>query len=758
VVGITPSREGPFDLTVRTVDRAGNQSANPATMHFFAGGGSTPVGYWRLDGTTGETGAPELTGKHNGTLTGSAGWTTGRVGDALQLNGTSAFVATGGGASVDTLKSFTISAWAKLDKIGGYPSIVSEDSSRTAGFQLQATPDAHWALAMFQADVDGGGTSNDRVVSTAAAQVGVWTHVVGEYDAGRHQVRIYVNGVLSGTLAHTSSWSATGGLTIGRSMWKGVASDYFPGAIDEVKVYDRMLSDADNAGDNGRALFSEAHALAVGPVSEEGFWPLDDGTGTAATDVSGNYRTGKLGSSVSWAAGTVGTGSAAFTSTPTGIDTGGPIVSGSQSFSVSARVLTDSTAGNPVRNVASQDGPAASGSYSSDFALTYAGGTKTWSFTVIGAGTVSTVVPIQPTEWTAVTAVYDAAVKQLRLYVNGERRALLSNAGTATMAAVGPFVIGRGRAGTTTSGGWVGRIDDVHVYTGALRDGAMQSDESVWPTDRFQNNQIVYDLNHPRTGSTTPYGQQLGVYVGHSAQHIATTGAIPPGYHLESGVGYTVAPGTTGTTMLNSCRAGTADFFVSVAADCEGQQYLGQIGPVYSSQPTGVPTRPLYRCHGAGAVGHTVANVVGCGGSQWTGEGGAFGYALDRAALIGYTSATQPAEGFSASGPVPGNFRATGQLGVLGVAGESGTVALKSCVRGSDHFLSTDSGCEGATALGTAGSVWTADPTSGTVTGVPLYRCKNDTTGDLFESTDQNCEGQLVTAAVRLGYLLSKPW
>jgi hypothetical protein len=751
VLGITPSREGPFDLSVRTVDRAGNQSAVPATLHFFAGGGSTPIGYWRLDGKTGETTAPEWTGRHGGTLTGPATWATGRVGDALQLNGTSAYVATAGAAPIDTKKSFTISAWTKLDKIGGYPVVASIDSAHSPGFQLQATPDAHWALTMFGSDVDGGGTV-DRVVSAAPAVTGTWTHLVGEYDAGRHQVRIYVNGVLSGTLAHTSTWSATGVFTIGRSMWTSQLSDYFPGAIDEVKLYDRMLSDADNNGDDGRAVFSEAHALAVGPASELGFWPLDDGTGTSATDASGNYRIGKLGSSVSWAAGTIGTGSAAFTSTPTGIDTGGPIVSGSQSFTISARVLTDSTAGNPVRNVASQDGPADSGAYSSDFALTYAGGSKTWAFSVVGAGTVTAAAPMNANEWTAVTAEYDAAAKQLRLYVNGQRRALLSNAGTATMAAAGPFVIGRGRAGTVTSGAWVGRIDDVHVYSGVLRDGAMQSDESVWPTDRFQNNEVLYNLNHPQTGASTPYGAQLGLYVGHAGERIATTGAIPAGYHLDSGLGYTVAPGTAGTTMLYSCRAGTNDYFVSIQATCEGTQYLGPIGPVFAAQPSGVASRPLYRCHAS--TGHMLSNVSGCGDPKWTSEGGPFGYALDRSALLAYVTATQPAEEFSNSGQVPGNFRPTGQLGVLGAVGETGTTALKSCVRGADHFLSLDAGCEGATVLGTAGSLWTAAPAKGTA----LYRCKNDTTSDIFESTDENCDGQQNTAAVQLGYLLTAPW
>jgi hypothetical protein len=751
VVGITPSRQGPFDLTVNTVDRAGNQSAIATKMHFFSGGGSVPDGYWRLDGTTGELTAPEWTGRHTGKLNGAASWVTGRAGDGVQLDGTAAYVSTAGGPVVDTDNSFTVSAWAKLDRIGGYPTLLSEDGLHMAGFKLQATADAHWAFAMYASDVDG--SAVDRAVSSAAATPGQWTHLVGEYDAGSKQLRIYVDGTLSGSAAHTSTWAATGVVTIGRSMSKSAPSDYFPGAIDEVKVYNRLLSDTDNTGDGGRGVFGEVHALADGPVREEGFWPLDDGSGTAATEISGNYRVGRLGANVSWSAGTVGTGSAAFTGSPTGIDSGGPIVSAAQSFTVSARVRVDTTAfGNPIRDVLSQDGPSASGSYSSDFELAYAGGSSTWQFAVNGAGTLTAAMPLQSNEWTAVTAVYDAPAKQLRLYVNGVRQAVLPVTGTASMQAAGSFVIGRGRAGTVTSRGWVGQIDDVHVYTGVLRDGAWQSDASVWPTDRFPNNQVLDEFNLPRTAPSTPYGQQIVRYIGHGGQRIATNGAIPPGYSLESGLGVTVAPGTAGTRMLYSCRTGSTDWFVSVDPACEGKTYLGQIGLVYTAAPAGVATRPLFRCHTTGA--HTLSNAAGCNGGSWISDGDALGYALDRAVLVRYLSATQPVTDRSLTTAVPGDYRPTSTLGLLGAVGEAGTVPVTSCLRGADSFLSLDSACEGATVIGAAGSLWAAAPAN----GLALYRCRNDTTGAVFETTDGSCEGQLATTPVRLGYLLSKPW
>jgi hypothetical protein len=81
---------------------------------------------------------------------------------------------------------------------------------------------------------------------------------------------------------------------------------------------------------------------------------------------------------------------------------------------------------------------------------------------------------------------------------------------------------------------------------------------------------------------------------------------------------------------------------------------------------------------------------------------------------------------------VPGDYRPTGTLGLLGAVGEPGTAPVTSCVRGTDYFLSLDGACEGATVIGVAGSVWTAAPAAATA----LYRCRNDTTGAVSYDAD----------------------
>ena len=65
---------------------------------------------------------------------------------------------------------------------------------------------------------------------------GVWHHVVGTYD--RQHVKIYVNGKLKGSNAKTGAMPLNENNTV-VGFWN---NDFFPGLIDEVRIYNRALS------------------------------------------------------------------------------------------------------------------------------------------------------------------------------------------------------------------------------------------------------------------------------------------------------------------------------------------------------------------------------------------------------------------------------------------------------------------------------------------------------------------------------------
>jgi hypothetical protein len=70
-----------------------------------------------------------------------------------------------------------------------------------------------------------------------------------------------------------------------------------------------------------------------------------------------------------------------------------------------------------------------------------------------------------------------------------------------------------------------------------------------------------------------------------------------------------------GTTLhsVYGCRAGSADHFLSLRADCEGQANLGRYGFAFNQPPTNEPTIALYRCSRPGHD-HFVSLDANCEG------------------------------------------------------------------------------------------------------------------------------------------------
>jgi hypothetical protein len=119
--------------------------------------------------------------------------------------------------------------------------VASQDGSYNSGFYLQYSPTARkWALSV--SSKDAGGETATRVYSRQETVVGRWTHLVGVYDAAARQIRLYVDGELTGTAAFTAAWQANGPMQIGRTRYGGGYGNYWPGAVDDVRVYIGVLS------------------------------------------------------------------------------------------------------------------------------------------------------------------------------------------------------------------------------------------------------------------------------------------------------------------------------------------------------------------------------------------------------------------------------------------------------------------------------------------------------------------------------------
>lgn len=191
------------------------------------------VGLWPLDEATGQV-ARDTAGGHDGTVTGVA-WQG--AGEGAAFDGTGSQIVTAGPVlKTGEGRSFTVAAWVRLAALPDtFATAVSQDSADASGFYLQYSSEDHgWAFSR----------PGLRAVGRTAPAAQVWTHLTGVCDGPARKLRLYVNGVQEAVVEDTGPAPATGPFVIGRASFDGQPRDFFPGAIRDVRAFDRALAPA----------------------------------------------------------------------------------------------------------------------------------------------------------------------------------------------------------------------------------------------------------------------------------------------------------------------------------------------------------------------------------------------------------------------------------------------------------------------------------------------------------------------------------
>jgi hypothetical protein len=204
---------------------------------------SNLIAWWKFDDGHG-TNAADSAGTNTGTLSNSPVWIQGRLGDALQFNGSNQSVTTAGNEALGT--AFTISCWFnETSDTGNIQALIGNKNSGAASgwtFFLNTFNTSDHRI-YFEAR---NGTGEDAKTNAAVFNNGVWYHVaVVVSDSTSSQISaIYLNGVSQTLAANTlnSGFNATAAPRIGE-----FTSGNFPmsGDIDDVRIYTRALSAAD---------------------------------------------------------------------------------------------------------------------------------------------------------------------------------------------------------------------------------------------------------------------------------------------------------------------------------------------------------------------------------------------------------------------------------------------------------------------------------------------------------------------------------
>ncbi|SDJ92747.1 Concanavalin A-like lectin/glucanases superfamily protein [Actinopolyspora mzabensis] len=289
---------------------------------------------------------------------------------------------------------------------------LSQDGEVVSGFRLQVTADGNWRFRMTGSDVVGGGNEQASAVSGSTVAIQQWTHVVGVHDEMANEVKLYVNGSLVSPRPYNGDVDTDGELAIGRAENGGADSRHRAGTIDEVRVYDSVLTDTEirsrvesDEVRTGHCRFEAENDTTSVPNTVPGGQPATEHGGA-------DYTPGAVGTALR------------LDGTDDHVVAAEPVVRTDLSYSVSTWVRLDERIPEPVA-LASHNG-----SSEAVFQLGYSGVDRdSWDRKLRGSDdeTGSRTVTVSSERApglgvrTHLTGVYDARAKAARLFVNGRR-------------------------------------------------------------------------------------------------------------------------------------------------------------------------------------------------------------------------------------------------------------------------------------------------------------------------------------------------
>jgi hypothetical protein len=187
------------------------------------------VGYWPFDEGTG-TVANDASGNHNtGILSSAPAWVTGKVGGALNFNGSSNYVSVSTGPAL-TYNPITFATWVR--EAGSQYGTFMIGKATYGGF-LRDT-----GGSQYEWDI----SAPEYNVFASIPSFNQWHFVVGTYD-GNVQ-KLYVDGTLASSQSLSVTPQVTSDFGIGACIFCG-PGQFTNGSLDDVRIYSRALSAAE---------------------------------------------------------------------------------------------------------------------------------------------------------------------------------------------------------------------------------------------------------------------------------------------------------------------------------------------------------------------------------------------------------------------------------------------------------------------------------------------------------------------------------
>ncbi len=207
--------------------------------------GAVATLYWPFNEGTGTTTADTSGHGNTGQIIGGVTWVTGKYGDALQFDGSTGYVDAGNNSSTNITGSVTMAAWVKMASAGNDQKVGGNQSGVAGGYKTSI----YGMKVEFEVrDASNGAHLNRSIAGGTLLTMGTWYHACGVYNASTNSIKTYVDGVLDreiDNLPVNALGSTTGDFIMGREPWTTGSVRFFDGDIDDVRVYNRALTDTE---------------------------------------------------------------------------------------------------------------------------------------------------------------------------------------------------------------------------------------------------------------------------------------------------------------------------------------------------------------------------------------------------------------------------------------------------------------------------------------------------------------------------------
>ena len=230
---------------------SGSGGSNTATKNGYitvsaasgGGGGTTAstaglVAAYGFEETSGTQVLDASGNRNHGSLSNVTRSAQGRFGRALSFDGADGMVTVSDSDSLDLTTGMTLSAWVyPTTWLNGWKTVIMKERSGGLAYTLNANSDSGQPNSTLRI-----GWSDRQLTAGNHLRSNRWTHLAATYDGARH--RLYVNGVQVGSRSQSGAVDGSANpLRIGgNTVW---TNQHFEGLIDEVRIYDRALTQAE---------------------------------------------------------------------------------------------------------------------------------------------------------------------------------------------------------------------------------------------------------------------------------------------------------------------------------------------------------------------------------------------------------------------------------------------------------------------------------------------------------------------------------